>query len=186
MKFGMTTDSPLTDGPDSNVPPHSEESGAKIKGRKRLFFFYNRPVQIRYAMTALMIIAGTIAVYSFILFSQVQQVLGVRQVNPMMDVEQLSAEAMQKFIMAIGLGSLVCVAIIGTAAAVWAMLLSHRYEGPIARINLHLRDIIEGRATGPLKIRKRDEVHELVENLNVVLTGLREKKDATNGIPKSH
>lgn len=161
------------------------DSENQTQGQKRLFFFYNRPVQIRYAMTALMIIAGTITVYSFILYKQVQQVLGARQVNPMMDAEQLSAEAMQKFIMAIGLGSLVCIVIIGTAAALWAMLLSHRYEGPIARINMHLKDLIEGRTTGPLKIRKRDEVHQLVENLNLFTSSIREKQISPPQTPKT-
>lgn len=180
---------------ENNVSQDTEESASLppglnkdlVQGRKRIFFFYNRPIQIRYAMNALMIIAGTIAVYSLILYRQVQQVLGVRQVDPMMDAEQLSAMAMQKFGTTIVIVSLLCIGIIGGAAAIWAMLITHRYEGPISRINSHLRDLIEGRTATPLKIRKRDEVHALVENLNLVLDKLRDERPVgSEKKPKTH
>lgn len=171
------TEQSSTEQLNLNTDAQEESELSSItKNRKRFFFFYNRPIQIRYAATALFIIFATVLAYTYILYSQVSKVIGTTHININYDSEALGALAMQNFIHGIIWGSASCVLIAGGASAIWAMLISHRYEGPIVRINLHLHELAKGNYKYPLVIRKNDEVQTLVETVNTLTAALQKRE----------
>ncbi len=146
-------------------------------GRKRIFFFYNRPVQIRYAATALGIIAATILAYAYIIFHQVQKVIGIsHEVVRTQDSEALGALAMHNLIQGIVWGSAVCLIVAGGTSAFCAMLITHRYEGPMSRITQHLRKLVNGNYDSVMAVRSTDEVATLIDAVNVLTKALKEKE----------
>ncbi len=162
---------------EQGVNSQSYNIGFKTQtGRKRIFFFYNRPVQIRYAMTALGIISATILAYSYIIFHHVQKVIGIsHEVVRTQNSEALSALAMHNLIQAIVWGSALCLVVAGATSAIWAMLITHRYEGPMIRITQHLRKLGIGNYESVLTVRSTDEVAMLIEAVNVLTQAFKEK-----------
>jgi len=56
------------------------------------------------------------------------------------------------------------------AFASWLSLrLSHRIAGPLYRIEKHIEEIIENGNLTEIKIRKKDELHDLVNTLNELI-----------------
>jgi signal transduction histidine kinase len=51
-------------------------------------------------------------------------------------------------------------------ALVFIIFLTHRFVGPLVSISRFLRAHISGEQTSELKIRKNDELHEIVDLLN--------------------
>jgi len=54
---------------------------------------------------------------------------------------------------------------------VWiiALELSHRLAGPVYRIERELEEISEGKKSGPLKLRRKDELKPLVDKINKII-----------------
>lgn len=157
---------------------NDSEADDSERRKKRIFYFYNRSVQLRYAVKALFIIFTTILAYTFLLYREVSGVLMKYPLQATADAESLAAMAMQKFISTIVWGSLTCVVIAGGTAAIWAMLITHRYEGPLIRINRHLRDLAEGKINPPMLVRRRDEVAALVETVNLLTSKMETKNQS--------
>lgn len=58
---------------------------------------------------------------------------------------------------------------------VWGLILSHRFCGPIERIEADLDKILEGNYHVRFKVRKNDDIKHAVEDLNKVLDILESK-----------
>ncbi len=134
--------------------------------RKRIIFFYNRPIQIFYALGALFLIFVTILAYTYLLYSQVSATLNDPNLASQSDFEMVRVLVLDGFIRTTAWGAVVCLLVSGGTAAVMAMLITHRYEGPLIRINKHLRNLVDDIPTQPLVPRKKDEVDELITTVN--------------------
>jgi len=58
----------------------------------------------------------------------------------------------------------------------WSLVLSHRIVGPIYRLEKDLDDIVDGKRRGPIKIRKADELKEVVEKINRLIDSLEKHR----------
>jgi len=58
----------------------------------------------------------------------------------------------------------------------WGLILSHRFCGPLDRIEKDLDRILEGDYSIRFKIRKRDGIKSIIDKLNSVLDVLQSKK----------
>ena len=59
-----------------------------------------------------------------------------------------------------------------------AILLTFRVAGPVHRIKTYLRDLAEGVATEPCRIREEDQLHELCDLLNRATESVRARNAA--------
>ena len=146
------------------------------KGQKRIFYFYNRKIQIRYALTAIAIVVVAVIAYTFLIYSQVAKIIEDLSLANGGAGTELRAMAQQSLMVAIAWGSLLCIFIAGGTSAFWVMLITHRYEGPMVRINKHLSDLAKGVSRGPLEVRKRDELQSLVEAVNELTLSIEAKR----------
>ena len=58
----------------------------------------------------------------------------------------------------------------------WGLILSHRFCGPLNRIEQDLDKILEGDYSIRFKVRKRDGIRNIIDKLNRVLDVLKSKK----------
>ena len=56
-----------------------------------------------------------------------------------------------------------------------SIIMSHRVAGPLYRLKRMLRDVGDGQLNTELKFRSRDELHDLAEEFNNMLSGLRSR-----------
>lgn len=142
--------------------------------RKRFFFFYNRNVQLRYALTILFIIFFTIISYTYLIYSQVLKAFN--EVGTSFDPYLIQDVVLKSFIHASLWGLSMCLFVVGGSASIWVMIVTHRYEGPIIRINQYIKNIIEGKKVEKLIVRRSDEVDSLVNSVNDLITHLHKEK----------
>jgi signal peptidase II len=64
------------------------------------------------------------------------------------------------------------------------ILVTFRIAGPVYRFEQYLKSVLRGELTGPCRIRKGDEFHELCELLNQVVSTLREQRTETLRLEK--
>src|SRR5207245_2236976 len=74
------------------------------------------------------------------------------------------------------------IAVLIPAAAVFSISLTHRLAGPLFRFEQTARELIRGNLALRIRLRKRDELHELAGLLNQVLDKLEQ---AFRGIRES-
>lgn len=146
------------------------------KGQKRIFYFYNRKIQIRYALTAIAIVVVVVVAYTFLIYSHVSKIIDELSASGGVGVD-LRAMAQQSLVAAIAWGSLLCIFIAGGTSAFWVMLITHRYEGPMVRINKHLSDLAKGVSRGPLEVRKRDELRSIVKAVNELTVSIEANRN---------
>ena len=73
-----------------------------------------------------------------------------------------------------GLVSLLLLAIILLLTiTILFVLFSHRIAGPILRIQRTFEDVLQGDLTQRIHLRENDELHETVEQINMMLAGLQ-------------
>ncbi|MDD5439312.1 MAG: hypothetical protein PHS37_03905 [Candidatus Omnitrophica bacterium] len=58
----------------------------------------------------------------------------------------------------------------------WGLALSHRFYGPIERIKADLDSIVKGDYNVRFRVRKSDDIHDIVEMMNKILDVLASKK----------
>jgi methyl-accepting chemotaxis protein len=54
-----------------------------------------------------------------------------------------------------------------------ALELSHRIAGPVYRLEKELDDRLDGKKTGPIRLRKKDELHILADKINRLIEKVR-------------
>ncbi len=113
--------------------------------------------------------------YSYLIYVKVSEVISIPRTNEVYDIQALSDLVMQKLIQTIVWGSLATIVIVGGTAFIWAMLLTHRYEGPLISINRHLKELAKGNYADTLSIRKSDEVKTLVNTISELTSALKTK-----------
>ncbi|MFH1645841.1 MAG: hypothetical protein ABIB11_05405 [Candidatus Omnitrophota bacterium] len=52
---------------------------------------------------------------------------------------------------------------------IWAVVISHRIVGPVDRLSREVGEIAAGKKQGPIKLRKKDALYELAENINKLI-----------------
>lgn len=67
------------------------------------------------------------------------------------------------------------IALLAPVVAVISILLSHRIAGPLYRIERFLRSVARGDFSERLRLRKRDELKDLAESINVMVDDLKNK-----------
>lgn len=72
------------------------------------------------------------------------------------------------------IGSLSGMLIAGILCFGFAILLTHRFFGPMIPINRHFDDMMKGNFDGQIQLRKDDELHDLCKRLNELTTELKE------------
>ncbi|MBW1796521.1 MAG: methyl-accepting chemotaxis protein, partial [Deltaproteobacteria bacterium] len=69
--------------------------------------------------------------------------------------------------------------ILGVVAS---LLFPHAIAGPLYRIERELADIGKGNLCKEIKLRKRDEVKDLADSINLMIGGLRDKIETISDI----
>ncbi|MFH1791205.1 MAG: hypothetical protein ABH885_04395 [Candidatus Omnitrophota bacterium] len=59
---------------------------------------------------------------------------------------------------------------------IWGLVLSHRFCGPLVRIGKDLDKILEGDYSVKFRVRKNDDLKNIVDKLNRIMELLRAKK----------
>ena len=67
------------------------------------------------------------------------------------------------------------IAILVPIVAAISIFLSHRIAGPLFRIERFLKAVASGNFAARLKLRKRDELHDLAETINDMVGDLRNR-----------
>lgn len=65
---------------------------------------------------------------------------------------------------------------LGVLFFIWGVILSHRFCGPLERIEADLDKLLEGNYSVRFKVRKNDDIHTIVAKLNKLLDNLNKKK----------
>jgi hypothetical protein len=73
------------------------------------------------------------------------------------------------------IGSLAAVVLSGGICFVFAILLTHRFLGPMVPIFRHIEMMKQGQFADRIKLREKDEMHELGEKLNELTAELEKK-----------
>ena len=71
----------------------------------------------------------------------------------------------------VGFILLVGLPIILTVIWIVAVKVSHRIAGPLYRLEKEIEEIVSGRKSGPIKLRKDDELHSFASKINKLIKG---------------
>lgn len=52
---------------------------------------------------------------------------------------------------------------------IWSMVVSHRILGPVERLSREVEEISSGKKSGPIRLREKDALYELAENINKLI-----------------
>jgi nitrogen fixation/metabolism regulation signal transduction histidine kinase len=55
----------------------------------------------------------------------------------------------------------------------WGLILSHRFSGPLERVERDLDKILEGDASVRFKVREKDDIRGIVDKLNKLIERLK-------------
>ncbi len=83
-------------------------------------------------------------------------------------------------------GSIVAILLSGGMCFGFAILLTHRFYGPMVPILRHLEEMKKGNYTSRIRLRKKDELHDLSEKLNDLTAHLEGTSSASAAPKKSN
>ena len=140
----------------------SQKMKNRKKGVKRLYLV-NRDFQFRYINLAVFVgVVSTVLTTSVILIPLYQfEILRIPRFLPW----------------PILLSMMVAVMVNISLVAFVGLFVTHRIAGPIYAMVRSLREIEEGRITGPMRIRESDDLKYLVRSFNGMVDGLRKSTE---------
>jgi len=150
---------------------------------KRKIFIINKKYQFRY----LFIIISTMLISMASVYFTVFYVIWNKVIDEFFFVPEASKKLADIFVQTSQLLVIpvILLAVIFTFAGI---ILSHRVAGPIFRVECVARELAKGNLDIKIKFRKGDELQELADSLNGMITGIRsmvkEDKDITEKLIK--
>lgn len=142
-----------------------------VKSRLRFNVFSRKFIQFKYLMIIILaMVVPALVVGSFLyyfIFTITADQIGMPEA-----VASTLIPVVQRinYIMFIGLLPL------GVLFFIWGVILSHRFCGPLERIEADLDKLLEGNYSVRFKVRKNDDIHSIVAKLNKLLDNLSKKK----------
>ena len=150
---------------------------------KRKIFIVNKKYQFRY----LFIIISTMLISVASVYFTTFYVIWNKVIDEFFFVPEASKKLAEIFVQTSQLLviPIILLAVIFTAIGI---ILSHKVAGPIFRVERVAQELSKGNLDIKVKFRKGDELHELADSLNEMITGIRsivkEDKDITEKLIK--
>lgn len=160
----------MLDSAERNAAP-TREQGGPLNSRPSLWRqrFYVHKIQKTYAIW----LGLFLFVYSLIVFGLAfflpYLIPAVKLLMPY-TLEERTVAAEQ--VLALGQAFWPAIAALIVAAAVFSIYLTHRLAGPLYRLEQSARELIQGNLSLRIRLRERDELHELAGLLNEALANL--------------
>lgn len=143
----------------------------KNSGYKRRNYLIDRKFQSRFILkfSALVFLGGLITI-------AVLYLLAMRSTTVVFHNSRVIARTTADAILPFLLPTVIIVTImIGAAAAVMAMLVSHKISGPLFRFKRVLETLGGGDFSSEFTIRQRDQLHDVADILNSMIRGTRQE-----------
>ena len=140
---------------------------------KRRFFkkyFNNRQRQLLYGFANLFFVLFVILIINVIYLFKFSQVANVCVTSG----GTIDLDTMTSHTNLLIYGSIGGIIVAGALCFAFAILLTHRFFGPMVSINRHFDELMKGNFDARVEIRKDDELHELCDRLNAFTAELRE------------
>lgn len=125
--------------------------------RKRIFY-----------VCLLIFIAGLV-LSALVFYGSISQKIGPDYGMGFKKLATLNAEILQKSLLIYGISTAVTV----TAIVLLTMLYSHRIAGPLYCLTNYLKKVASGQMDKPVFIRKKDVVHALADDINLMVDSYR-------------
>lgn len=116
------------------------------------------------ALVLVILVINTIYIYKFSKTSDICTVMG--------DVGFASTSEQLQFLT---LGSLAAILLSGGACFIFAIILTHRFYGPMVPVLRHIEELRKGNYSSRIRLRQTDELQDLSEKLNALTEELEKK-----------
>ena len=150
---------------------------------KRKIFIVNKKYQFRY----LFIIISTMLISAASVYFTVFYVIWNKVIDEFFFVPEASKKLADIFAQTSQL-LVIPVILLAVIFTIAGIILSHKVAGPIFRVESVAHELAKGILDIKIKFRKGDELHELADSLNDMITGIksiiREDKDITEKLIK--
>lgn len=140
------------------------ESQKKYKRRQ---YFITGPLQKRYLVHSVLMMTVPTALVTLCLYILIFYLVSEQLAVPQTIINTLQP-VLIKVNNIVGIG----LPLIFAALFVWAVVISHRFAGPMYRLERDLEKIAQGDHTLRVRFRKKDQLDGLAEKLNKVLDKL--------------
>lgn len=130
----------------------------------RINLFTKNPLQLRYLLLIIMAMIVPALVVGSCLYYFIFTVMAEQLAIPeAIAINLIPVLYKVNFILVIGLVPLFILLFL------WGLILSHRFVGPLQRIEKELDKILEGDTSIRFKVRDKDDIKSIVDKLNIVL-----------------
>lgn len=152
------------------------EKAEKYRFRRR-HYFINEALQGRFVISFLIIVMLGGIIISGVLYYLAQGTATASYSYSRLHLVPTSRLILPKLTFASILGVL----LMGLASALLSVFHSHRLAGPLYHIEKVLGELCQGNLTSQFRLRKRDQLHQLCQDLNRLSQTYKEKVKAIKG-----
>lgn len=138
--------------------------------RMRMKWLMKHPIQAKYLLIVLLAMLGPMLVLGYCLYHLVFNLLAREMVFPeaiMTNIVPVVDEVNNVLVLILPAIVLVILYL--------ALVISHRFAGPIERLESDLDEVIAGNYHHRIRVRKHDDLAGVVQRLNVLVKILKEK-----------
>ena len=138
--------------------------------RLRVKWLMKHPIQAKYLLIVLIAMLGPMLLLGYCLYHLVFNLLAKEMVFPEAIMTNISPviDEVNSLLVLILPGIILIIIFL-------ALVISHRFAGPIERLENDLDEIIAGDYERKIHVRKRDDLAGIAQRINVIVKILREK-----------
>jgi nitrogen fixation/metabolism regulation signal transduction histidine kinase len=142
-----------------------------MEKHKRKICLINKPLQLKYAS----MVAAVLTVYSAVIGYFIKVILNsaIKGAQALASVDPQELLVMQQQNDKMFLAIVIALALNTLLVGLFWLIAMHKIAGPLYRLNKGLQEIAAGRLPDDIHLRKGDELSEIVNNFNKMVSSLR-------------
>ncbi|MBE9582144.1 MAG: HAMP domain-containing protein [Proteobacteria bacterium] len=138
---------------------------------KRRIFFIKKEFQIRFILKFCLLLLAGIAISTGLLFLFSQDTLTSSFEQSRLVIKSTGQAILPSVIYT----NLITLGLVTLATIVVTLFVSHKIAGPMFRFEKELKQVAEGDLTKRVVLRKKDQITDMAESLNNMISSLHEK-----------
>jgi len=138
---------------------------------KRKQYFIKKKFQFQFILKFCLLLLGGVIISTVLLFSFSKGTLTSSFQDSRLIIENTGSAILPAVIYT----NLITLGVITVAAIGITLFVSHKIAGPLYRFENELRDVSQGNLTKQITLRRKDQMTEVVEGLNDMISNLHER-----------